>query len=45
MTVKKVIGASLNKMENFELTNSGFEKGDVYCQWFHGTKIEDDYGL
>ena len=41
MTVKGILGDdSLSKMENFALTNSGFKKGDVYCQWFNGNKLE-----
>ena len=40
MTVKGVIGESLTKMENYALTTSGFENGDVYCQWFNGNKLE-----
>lgn len=41
MTVKGVIGdGSLTKMENYVLTTSGFEEGDVYCQWFNANKLE-----
>lgn len=41
MTVKGVIGdGSLPKMENYALTASGFEVGDVYCQWFNSNKLE-----
>lgn len=41
MTVKGVLGTDeLTKMENFALKNSGGNDGDVYCQWFNGTKLE-----
>ena len=41
MTVKGIVGdGSLNKMENYALKTSGFEEGDVYCQWFNGSKLE-----
>lgn len=41
MTVKGVLGdGSLNKMESFALTASGFLEGDVFCQWFDGIKLE-----
>ena len=43
MTVKGILGdGSLNKNETFALKANGFEVGDVYCQWFNGSKLESN---
>lgn len=41
MTVRGIVGdGSFSRDESYLQVKRGFKDGDIYCQWFNGSKLE-----